>query len=164
MFKPAARPRHDARVFVSQIDLILGLRTLERWCRGSAARLLAARRRLLVPRRQLGAVLGHLPLKAFFGAGFKLGARLGKLRQTLFSARQFLRDRHAIRHISLIRGFRLRQQSGHFGLQLGLDLAGMFIGERSVPAGIGVDFRAVQSHRAKLEQAHLARQLQHPHE
>jgi hypothetical protein len=65
-----------------------------------------------------GAVLDHLPLKAFFGAGFKLGARLGKLRQTFFSARQFLRDRHAIRHISLIRGFRPRQQFGHFGLQL----------------------------------------------
>ena len=65
----------------------------------------------------------------------------------LFSARQFLRDRHAIRYISLIRGFRPRQQFGHFGLQLGLDLAGMFIGERAVPAGIGVDFRAVQSHR-----------------
>jgi Transposase domain (DUF772) len=29
---------------------------------------------------------------------------------------------------------------------------------------IGVDFRAVQSHRAQPEQAHLARQLQHPHE
>ena len=33
-----------------------------------------------------------------------------------------------------------------------------------MPAGIGVDFRAVQSHRAHPEQAHLARQLQHPHE
>jgi hypothetical protein len=74
------------------------------------------------------------------------------------SARQFLRDRHAIRHISLIRGFRPRQQFGHFGLQLGLDLPGMFIGQRAVPAGIGVDLRAVQRHRAKLEQAHLARQ------
>jgi hypothetical protein len=30
-----------------------------------------------------------------------------------------------------------------------------------VPAGIGVDLGAVQSHRAHLEQAHLARQLQH---
>jgi hypothetical protein len=56
--------------------------------------------------------LGHREREAFFGAGFKLGARLGKLRQTLFSARQFLRDRHAIRHISLIRGFRPRQQFG----------------------------------------------------
>jgi hypothetical protein len=112
------------------------LRPLERWCRGAAAGFLAARGRLLVPRRQLGAVLGHLPLKAFFGAGFKLGARLGKFRQTLFSTRQFLRDRHAIRHISLIRGFCPRQQFGHFGLQLGLDLARMFIGQRAVPAHI----------------------------
>jgi hypothetical protein len=60
--------------------------------------------------------------------------------------------RHAIRHISLIRGFRPRQQFGHFGLhQLGLDLAGVFIGQRAVPAGIGVDFV-----RARL--------LPHPHE
>jgi hypothetical protein len=45
---------------------------------------------VLTPKcRQLGAVLRRLPLKAFFGAGFELGARLGKLRQTLFSARQF---------------------------------------------------------------------------
>jgi hypothetical protein len=63
--------------------------------------------------RQLGAVLGHLPLKAFFGAGFKLGARLGKLRQTLFAARQFLRDRHAIRHISSLRQ-RLAEQAAHW--------------------------------------------------
>jgi hypothetical protein len=40
----------------------------------------------------------------------------------------------------------------------------MFIGRRAVPAGISVDFRAVQSHRAHPEQAHLARQLQHPHD
>jgi hypothetical protein len=52
----------------------------------------------------------------------------------------------------------------HFGLQLGLDLASMFIGQRAVRAGIGMDFRAVQSHPAQPEQAHLARQLQHPHE
>jgi hypothetical protein len=32
--------------------------------------------------------------------------------------------------------------SAHFGLQLGLDLAGIFIGERAVPAGIGVDCAA----------------------
>ncbi len=40
----------------------------------------------------------------------------------------------------------------------------MLIGQRAVPAGIGVNLRAVQRHRAQLEQAHLARQLQHPHE
>ena len=94
LFKPAARHWHDARVFVGQVDLILGLRPLERWCRGAAAGLLpiaavfSSRAASLV-----GAVLGYFPLKAFFGAGFRLGARLGKLRQTLFSARQFLRNR-----------------------------------------------------------------------
>ena len=31
-------------------------------------------------------------------------------------------------------------------------------------AGIGVDFGAVERHRPQLEQAHLARRFQHPHE
>jgi hypothetical protein len=57
---------------------------------------------------------------------------------------------------SMIRGFRPRQQSGHFGLQLSLDFAGMFIGQRAVPASVGVDFCAAQSHRAQPEQAYLA--------
>jgi hypothetical protein len=39
--------------------------------------------------------------------------------------------------------------------QLGLDLAGMFIGQRAVSAGIGVDFRAVQSPRAHPEHAQV---------
>jgi hypothetical protein len=67
-----------------------------------------------------------------------------------------LRKKLVIRHISLIRGFRPRQQFGHFGLQPGLDLAGMFIGQRAVPVGIGVDRGAVQSHYAQSEQPHLA--------
>ena len=113
---------------------------------------------------QLGAMLRHLLLEAFLGAGFKLGAGLGKLGQTLLTARQFLRNRHAVHHISLIGGFRPCQQFGHFGLQLAFDLGGMFIGQRAVPAGIGVDLGAIQRHRAKLEQAHLAGQFQHPHE
>ena len=109
-------------------------------------------------------MLGHLLLEALFGARLDLGAGLGKLHQALFAPRQFVGDRHAVDRFSLIRSFRPRQQFGHFGLQLGLDLAGVLIRQRAVSAGIGVDFRAVQSHRTHLEQAHLARQFQHPHE
>ena len=64
----------------------------------------------------------------------------------------------------LIRRLGLRHQLGHFGLQLRLDLARMLIGQRAVPAGIGVDLRAVQPDRAHLQHAHLARQSQHLHE
>jgi hypothetical protein len=74
LFKPAARHWHDARVFVGQIDLVLGLRTFERWNRWLAARLLARLFDLGLPRRLLGAMLGHLPLEALLGARFKLGA------------------------------------------------------------------------------------------
>jgi hypothetical protein len=109
-------------------------------------------------------VLGLLPLVAFLGAGFDLGAGLGKLRQTLLTARQFVRDRHTVRNIGLIRGFGPRQQFGHFGLQLRLDLAGVLIGQCAVPAGIGMDLRAVERHGAHLEHPHLARQRQHLHE
>ena len=37
----------------------------------------------------------------------------------------------------------------------------MLIGQRAVPAGIGVDLGAVERHRAQLEHAHLARHRQH---
>ena len=64
----------------------------------------------------------------------------------------------------MIRGFGPRQQLGHFGLQLRLDLARVLIRKRTVPAGIGVDLRAVERHRAQLEHPYLARQCQHLHE
>ena len=108
-------------------------------------------------------MLGRLPLKAFLGARFNLGAGLGKLRQTILTARQLLRDRHAVRNVGRIRGLRPRHQVGHFGLQLLLDLAGVLIGQRAVPAGVGVDLGAVQRYRAHLEHPHRARQFQHPH-
>ena len=108
-------------------------------------------------------MLGCLPLETLLGAGFNLGAGLGKLRQTCLAARQLIGDRHAVRNFGRIRSLGLHHQVGHFGLQLLFDLAGMLVGQRAVPAGVGVDLRPVQCHRAHLEHAHLARQLQHPH-
>ena len=48
-------------VFVNQIDLILGLCSL---ARAACPRLLAGRRGLGLSRRELGAMLGRLPLRA----------------------------------------------------------------------------------------------------
>src|SRR5258707_8546660 len=45
-----------------------------------------------------------------------------------------------------------------------LDLAGVLVRQRAVPAGVGVDLGAVQRNGAHLEHPHLARQLQHLHE
>ena len=106
-------------------------------------------------------MLGLLALEAFLGPRLDLGARLGELCQPLLAARQFVGDRQAVGEVRPVRRLGLGQQLGHFGLQLRLDLAGMLIGQRAVPAGIGVDLGAVERHRAHLEHAHLARHRQH---
>ena len=128
---------------------------------GLPAGLPAGRRGLGVARRKLGLVLGLLALEAFLGPRLDLRARLGELGQPLLAARQFIGDRQAVGEVRPVRRLGLGQQLGHFGLQLRLDLAGMLIGQRAVPAGIGVDLGAVERHRAHLEHAHLARHRQH---
>ena len=86
------------------------------------------------------------------------------LAQALLAPRQFVGDRHAVGNVRLVRRLGLGHQIGHLGLQLRLDLARMLIGQRAVPAGVGVDLRAVERHRAHLQHAHLARQQQHLNE
>src|SRR5476649_2203824 len=94
---------YDARVFVGQVDLIVWLRTFDRGLGRLAPGLLARGLGLRLPRRQLGAMLGRLPLETLLGARFNLGAGFGKLRQTFLPARQLIGDRHAVRNIGLIR-------------------------------------------------------------
>ena len=84
-----------------------------------------------------------------------------EFRQPVLTPRQFLRDRHAIGDIGLIGRFGFCQQVGHFGLQLRLDLSGVLVRQRAVPAGVGVDFGAIQGDGAHPEHAHLACQEQH---
>ena len=60
-------------------------------------------------------------------------------------------DRHAVRDVHLVRRFCLGHEIGHFGLQLGRQLARMVIGQRAVPAGIGVDLGPVEPDRAQLQ-------------
>ena len=94
-------------------------------------------------------MLGLLALEAFLGARLDLRARLGQLRQPLLAPRQLVGNRHAVRQVGLIRSLGLGHQLGHLGLQLRLDPAGMLIGQRAVAAGVGVDLRAIQRHRAQ---------------
>ena len=63
-----------------------------------------------------------------------------------------------------LRRFGFGHQIGDLALQLRLDLARMLVGKRAVPAGVGVNLRPVQRHRPHVQNAHLTRQLQHPHE
>jgi len=60
--KPAARRRHDARLFIGEVDLLLVLRTRLGRLRRPSAGLLAGRLRLASPFGHLGLVLGLLDL------------------------------------------------------------------------------------------------------
>ena len=72
-------------------------------------------------------MLRHLPRETFFRAGLDLRSGRREFLQPVLAPRQFFRDRHPVRHVRLIRRFGFRQQFGHFGLQLRLDLAGVLI-------------------------------------
>ncbi len=98
-----------------------------------------------------------------FGPRLDPGARRGELAQPLFPPLKFFRDRKAIGKIGLIGRFGLRHQSGHLGLQLRFDVTGMRIGQRTVPAGIGVDLGPVKPNRAQLQNPDLPCQNQHLH-
>ena len=87
--------------------------------------------------------------------------RLGELRQALLPSRQFLGDRHPVRHLRLIRRLGAGHEFGHLGLQPCLDLARVLVRQRAVAAGVGVDLGPIERHRAHLQHAHLARQHQH---
>jgi hypothetical protein len=125
---------------------------------------LAGRRDLGVARRHLGFMLGHLARVALLGPRLVRRLRFFDLAQPLLAPRQLVRDRHAVGKIGRVRRLGLGHQVGDLGLQCRLDLACVLIRERTVPARVGVDFRAVQRNRAHLQHAHLARQLQHVEE
>ena len=66
-----------------------------------------------------------------------LRARLGQLAQTLLAPRQFVRYRHAVGNVRRVGRFGFGHQIGDLGFQLLLDLAGVFIRQRTEPAGVG---------------------------
>lgn len=104
------------------------------------------------------------PGEAHLGTGFDLGFRLGHGRQAGFTAGDFLRQAHAVRHRRPIRLLGQIEQRAHFGLELAFELFDMAMGQRAVPRGVGVDPGAVQADRTQAEQAHFLRHLQHLHE
>ena len=109
-------------------------------------------------------MLRLLARMAFLGPRLDLRPRLGQLAQPLLAPRQFVRYRHAVGNVRRVGRFGFGHQIGDLGFQLRLDLAGVFIRQRTVPAGVGVNLRAVQRHRPHLQNAHLPRQLQHLNE
>ena len=85
-------------------------------------------------------MLGLLPLEPFLRPCLDRCAGRRKLLQPYaFAPLQFLRYRHAVGDIRLIRRLGLRQQVGHFRFKLRLDLSCVLIGQCAVAAGIGVD-------------------------
>jgi hypothetical protein len=136
-----ARHRHDARLLVGQIDLVGRQGTFDRRLGRLAPGLPTSRRSLGVARRKPGFMVGLLAFEAFLGPCFDLGPRLGELRQTLLAARQLVGDRQAVGEVRPVGRLGLGQQVGH--LQLRLDPARMLVGQRAVPAGVGVDLGAV---------------------
>src|SRR6202040_1637237 len=92
LLEPAARPRHDARLFVRQIDLIARPRSFERRLRRLAARLLARRRDLGLARRHFDFVLRHLARIALLRPRLDRRARLGDPAQPLLAPGQFVGD------------------------------------------------------------------------
>src|ERR1700690_1449571 len=75
LLKAAAGHRHDARLFVGEIDLIARLRSFGRRLRRLAARLLARGRNLVRARREFGFMLRQFARVTFLGARFDLRAR-----------------------------------------------------------------------------------------
>ena len=90
LLETAAGYRHDARLFVGEIDLIGKQRTLRRGPRRLAAWLLASGRSLGLPRCEFGLMLGLLAREAFFAARLDLGASFGDFLQAIFAPRQLV--------------------------------------------------------------------------
>jgi hypothetical protein len=150
----------------SSVRLIWSFRArpLDRRFGRLAPGLFPARLGLRLPRRQLGFVLRLLARMVFLGPRLDLRPRLGQLAQPLLAPRQFVRYRHAVGNVRCVGRFGFGHQIGDFGFQLRLDLAGMLMRQRAVPARVGVDLRPVQRHRPHLQNPHLPRQQQHLNE
>ena len=85
------------------------------------------------------------------GPRLDLRLRLGQLTKPLLAPRQFVGDRHPVGYVGGVGRFRLGHEVGDLGLQLRLDLHRMLVGQRAVPARVGVNLRAVQANRPHLQ-------------
>lgn len=128
---------------------------------------------LLLSRLDLRLVLALLAFVARFRTRLDLRLGLGNAGQANLPPGQLFRPpfsrlrrryRHAIGHIRPIGRLGQRHQLRNLGLELCLDLAGMAIRQRAVPAGIGMHLGAVKRHRAQLQHPRRTRQHQDLHE
>ncbi|EXI77104.1 MAG: hypothetical protein AW10_03998 [Candidatus Accumulibacter appositus] len=122
LFEATTGDRHDARLFVSQIDLIFvpGSWLWRLW--GLAARLLAGRFFLGGTQGHFLVVLGLLALIALLGPGDKLGLGGRHRRQPIFATLEFLGQADTRRDVGLIGLFRQRQQFLNLGFELSFQL------------------------------------------
>ena len=155
LFEPTARHRHDARLFVGEIDLVGGLRPGFRSLGQLAARLLASLGFLGSATGHLLVVLGLLSLIAFRGPCGNLGLGNRHDRQPVFPAFDLVGQTDPVRDVGLIGGFGQGKEFLHFGVKLGFELLDVPVREGTVAGGVGVNLGAVQTDRAKLEQLHL---------
>ena len=163
LIKPLAGDRHDARLRVGEIDLILVTRATSGRFGVTPTGLLAGLALRLPPRHLflIGGLLGGVPL---LGARLDLGLRLSDGRQAGFTAGNLGGDIHAVGRVLLVRRLGPLGQRFHLCPELCLQLLGMAIRQRLVLAGVGLELGAVQGDGAKLEQLHLAGQQQHLYE
>ena len=108
LLEAAAGDRHDARLLIGQVDLVLWIGPRRRRLRRLAARLAAGFLGLLRARLQLRFMLGLRASVALLRPRLDLRLGLGNALQTIFAPGQLFRHRHAIRHVRLVR--RLRQR------------------------------------------------------
>ena len=163
LLEAAARHRHDARLFVCQVDLVAVLGAGLGRPGILAARLLAGLT-LGLALGLLGIELLLLGLEAFGCALLDLGLGLRDRAQAIFTARDLRRHVHAVRYSCAVALLGQGQQGLHLLAQLRFDLVGVRPGQRLVLARVGADLGAVERDVAELEQLHLAREHQHLHE
>ena len=166
LVEAAARHRHNPRISSVRLIWSFGCGPSTGGAGGLPPLLLAIRSRLGLPRRQLGAMLSRLPREAFRGARLDLGARLRKLGQTILTARQFLRDRHAIDHFGLVRelGGALAVRPLRPSIGPSIFVACSIGTVRCAGWALAWIFVPSSATCAELKQPHLARQFQHSHE
>ena len=132
LLESAAGDLHDAGVFVGQIDLVVRARTRLGRLRWLASGLLAGGLFLGLTRGQFGVILGLLPLEALFGLRFDLGLGLGDGGQAIFASRDFVRQADPVGDRPLVCRLRQFHHLLDLGLELGLDLLGVTIGQGAV--------------------------------
>ena len=110
----------------------------------------------------------HLEIKfcflagvAFAAAGFDLCLGLRDRFDLIFPTGDFSRYAHAVGDGGLICGFSQGEQFLDFGFELRFELDSMLVRQGTMPAGVGVNFGAVEADRPEAGELVLVGDLQH---